>query len=75
MTGGMRTRAADSCWGASPYLNLERIEKIWIGEEMGTHLNSLRRAFAASLAFVSVAEARSQTSSTTAQSSDEVAVR
>ena len=42
---------------------------------METHLNSLRRAFAASLAFASVAEARSQTSSTTAQSSDEVAVR
>ncbi len=75
MTGGMRTRAADSCCGASPYLSLERIEKIRIGQTMVTHLNSLRRAFAASLAFASVAEARSQTSRTTAQSSDEVAVK
>jgi hypothetical protein len=35
-----------------------------------THLNSLRRAFAASLAFASVADARLQTSRTTAQSLD-----
>lgn len=39
------------------------------------YLNSFRRAFMASLAFVSLAEARSHTSSTRDQSSDEVAVR
>ena len=44
-------------------------------KKAGTHLNSLRRALAASLAFPSVADARSQTSRTTAQSSDEVAVK
>lgn len=42
---------------------------------MGTYLNSLLRAFAASFALASFADARSQTSSTSAQSSDDVAVR
>jgi hypothetical protein len=45
------------------------------GRVVGTYLNSLRRAFEASLAFASVADARSQTSRTAAQSSDEVAVK
>ena len=45
------------------------------GQTMGTHLNSLRSALDASLALASLAEARSQTSRTTDQSSDEVAVK
>jgi hypothetical protein len=35
---GMRTRAADSCCGGSPYLSLERIEKISIGLDDGDAL-------------------------------------
>jgi len=40
-----------------------------------THLNSLLRALAASFAFALVADARSQTSMTTAQSSHAIAVK
>lgn len=44
-------------------------------EELGEYLNSRLRARTASLALLSLAEARSQTSRTRVQSSDAVAVR